>query len=144
MEHTEVDATTWLTVREAARVAGVDDDTVRRWADSHRIRHRRTPGGHRRIDQASLLAALEPPSRRTAAAFRDPLDAVAALEVEADSWIGWQIPRRALDDDLARTAMLIGSPGQPGSLINALETVRDGLLEELRRRDNAATDTDHG
>jgi len=136
----EVDTTTWLTVREAARLAAVDDDTIRRWTDGHRIRHRRTPGGHRRIDRASLIAALEPPSQRTVANFRNPLDAVAALEMEADSWIGWQVARRTPDDDLARTAMAIGASGQRGSLISALETIRDQMLDELRRRDNAAVD----
>lgn len=49
---------TWLTVSEAARALGVDDQTVRRWADGGRLDTphkvwRLSEGGHRRIHRDS-------------------------------------------------------------------------------------------
>lgn len=39
---------------QAAELLGVSPDTVRRWADTGRLRARRTVGGHRRVDGAVL------------------------------------------------------------------------------------------
>jgi excisionase family DNA binding protein len=49
---------TWLTVSEAAAILGVDDQTVRRWADAGRLDAphkvwRLSEGGHRRIHKDS-------------------------------------------------------------------------------------------
>src|SRR2546426_10517770 len=41
-------------IGEAAEMLGVSVDTVRRWADSGRLRSRRTDGGQRMIDGADL------------------------------------------------------------------------------------------
>jgi excisionase family DNA binding protein len=38
----------WLTVREAARIIGVSQPTLRKWTDDGRIPAFKTPGGHRR------------------------------------------------------------------------------------------------
>jgi molybdopterin-binding protein len=43
---------------QAAALLGVSVDTVRRWADSGRLRTRRTNGGQRLIDGASLAGLL--------------------------------------------------------------------------------------
>ena len=43
-----------FTMREAAEVLGVSDDTVRRWADAGRLVVVERPGGHRGIDGGDL------------------------------------------------------------------------------------------
>ena len=57
-------------LRDAATLLGVSPDTVRRWIDSGRLTARRTRGGQRRIDSASLarLAAGEASGRLPARA----------------------------------------------------------------------------
>jgi excisionase family DNA binding protein len=45
----------WVTLGRACEILGVDESTLRRWADSGRLRVYRTPGGHRRF----LLGNLE-------------------------------------------------------------------------------------
>lgn len=44
----------WLPLGAAARLLGVDPDTLRRWADNGRVRSFTTPGGHRRFDRIDL------------------------------------------------------------------------------------------
>ncbi|HLN11672.1 MAG TPA: helix-turn-helix domain-containing protein [bacterium] len=65
----------WLTLGEAARLLGVDETTLRGWADAGKVRVYRTPGGHRRFnasDLAGLLSSPEPPPAG-ADALRDSL-----------------------------------------------------------------------
>jgi excisionase family DNA binding protein len=52
----------WLSLGPASRLLGVDPDTLRRWADTGRVRVYTTPGGHRRFERATLerLAADRP------------------------------------------------------------------------------------
>ena len=55
--------TDWLSLGPAARILGVDADTLRRWADAGRIEAFTTPGGHRRFSRRSidrLIAARRP------------------------------------------------------------------------------------
>lgn len=44
----------WLTLGKACRVLGVDESTLRRWADSGHVRAFRTPGGHRRFAESDI------------------------------------------------------------------------------------------
>ncbi|MGB6895651.1 MAG: helix-turn-helix domain-containing protein [Dehalococcoidia bacterium] len=44
----------WLSLREACRLLGVDESTLRRWADGGHLRTFRTPGGHRRFAESDL------------------------------------------------------------------------------------------
>lgn len=44
----------WVTLRRACEILGVDESTLRRWADAGRLRVYRTPGGHRRFSLANL------------------------------------------------------------------------------------------
>jgi excisionase family DNA binding protein len=44
----------WVTLGRASEILGVDESTLRRWADSGRLRVYRTPGGHRRFSLGNL------------------------------------------------------------------------------------------
>jgi excisionase family DNA binding protein len=44
----------WVSLRRACEILGVDESTLRRWADSGRLRVYRTPGGHRRFALSDL------------------------------------------------------------------------------------------
>lgn len=48
----------WLSLGEAAARLGVDEATLRHWADTGRIRTFRTPGGHRRFLEDDLQTLL--------------------------------------------------------------------------------------
>jgi len=49
----------WLSLGEAASWLGVDEATLRHWADTGRIRTFRTPGGHRRFLEDDLRALIQ-------------------------------------------------------------------------------------
>ena len=49
------DAPRWVNLGRACEILGVNESTVRRWADSGEIRCFRTPGGHRRFAEEDLL-----------------------------------------------------------------------------------------
>lgn len=51
--------TRWVNLARACEILGVNESTVRRWADSGQIRCFRTPGGHRRFAEADLHALTE-------------------------------------------------------------------------------------
>lgn len=44
----------WVSLSRACEILGVDESTLRRWADSGRLRSYRTPGGHRRFSLVNL------------------------------------------------------------------------------------------
>ncbi len=48
-------APNWVNLGRACEILGVNQSTVRRWADSGQIRCFRTPGGHRRFAEEDLL-----------------------------------------------------------------------------------------
>jgi len=48
--------TRWVNLSRACEILGVNESTVRRWADSGELRCFRTPGGHRRFAEADLFA----------------------------------------------------------------------------------------
>ncbi|HWQ27601.1 MAG TPA: helix-turn-helix domain-containing protein [Dehalococcoidia bacterium] len=52
------EAEQWLTLGQACRLLGVDESTLRRWADAGQVRTFRTPGGHRRFSRSDLDAWL--------------------------------------------------------------------------------------
>jgi excisionase family DNA binding protein len=49
-----------LSAPAAARLLGVSDETLRRWAADGRIRHIRMPSGQLRFRPADIAAILEP------------------------------------------------------------------------------------
>lgn len=48
--------TRWVTLGRACEVVGVNESTLRRWADAGQVRSFRTPGGHRRFAEEDLRA----------------------------------------------------------------------------------------
>ena len=48
--------TRWVSLSRACAILGVNESTVRRWADAEKIRCFRTPGGHRRFAESDLIA----------------------------------------------------------------------------------------
>lgn len=51
--------TRWVNLARACAILGVNESTVRRWADAGQIRCFRTPGGHRRFAENDLQAMTE-------------------------------------------------------------------------------------
>ena len=49
-----------LGVPEVAAILGVDENSVRRWADTGQLPCWRTPGGHRRFRRADVAALATP------------------------------------------------------------------------------------
>ena len=64
-------STGWLSLGPAARLLGVDPDTLRRWSDDGRVPSYTTPGGHRRFERRTLerLAATRRPGPRPLASL---------------------------------------------------------------------------
>jgi len=52
------DSSRWVTLGRACEILGVDESTLRRWADAGRLRVYRTPGGHRRFSLGNLQELL--------------------------------------------------------------------------------------
>ena len=50
----------WLTITEASALLGINPNTLRMWANGGQIRAFRTPGGHRRFNEADVRALAEP------------------------------------------------------------------------------------
>ena len=73
--HSGGEPSAWLSLGPAARLVGVDPDTLRRWADAGQIEVFTTPGGHRRFERRALERARE--SRDGTAAHR-PLASLGA------------------------------------------------------------------
>ena len=59
---------------------GVDPDTLRRWADAGKVDLLRTPGGHRRFREETILSMLPRPrqAHRSLSSIGEPPDRVAA------------------------------------------------------------------
>ncbi len=54
----------WVSLSRACEILGVNESTVRRWADAGEVQMFRTPGGHRRFDEGDLVALVERGGRR--------------------------------------------------------------------------------
>ncbi len=70
-------ATRWVNLSRACEILGVNESTVRRWADSGEIRCFRTPGGHRRFAEGDLYAMTESGGRRS----EDELETAAVSRI---------------------------------------------------------------
>lgn len=56
--HATPDRVHWLTLGQACRVLGVDESTLRRWADGGKVPAFRTVGGHRRFAESDIMGLL--------------------------------------------------------------------------------------
>jgi len=54
----------WVSLARACEILGVNESTVRRWADAGEIQMFRTPGGHRRFDEGDLVGLVERGAQR--------------------------------------------------------------------------------
>lgn len=130
----------WLTVREAARLAGVDSDTIRRWCDRGMIPSMRTPGGHRRVESEGLVEVMRAPKTKpTDAPRRSVPDALDAMIVEADSWWDWTPPQYLSEDQLAQMRLTIVGPAGVISSLNQLADAITDRLNELDSRPESPT-----
>ena len=53
-DNSESFSTRWITLGQACKLLGVNESTLRRWADAGHVRSFRTPGGHRRFSEEDL------------------------------------------------------------------------------------------
>ncbi|MBF8299229.1 MAG: helix-turn-helix protein [Dehalococcoidia bacterium] len=53
----------WLSLGRACEILGVNETTLRHWANTERIRTFRTPGGHRRFSREDLNALTQGPAK---------------------------------------------------------------------------------
>jgi len=102
------EAAQWLTLGEASRFLGVDESTLRGWADAGRIPMFRTPGGHRRFSRAALDRFLdegrreaEPRLADLIGPHADRLVPGAIDEIRRQRWYN------ALDDQTAKAIGLV-------------------------------------
>ena len=56
--HAAIERDRWLTLGQACRMLGVDESTLRRWADNGQVRAFRTLGGHRRFAETDVRELL--------------------------------------------------------------------------------------
>lgn len=136
--------TRMVSLGEAAEALGVSTSTVRRWADSGRLRSARTTGGHRRfaIDEIRRLNregdAFRRPAVRTVALPADAVSEVAALLGDPQAAVltvavqhtyeatgrGW-FARAATGDQLTRWAGAVADAFGTGDYGSALLATRD-------------------
>ena len=57
-DNSESFSTRWITLGQACKLLGVNESTLRRWADAGHVRSFRTPGGHRRFSEEDLRALV--------------------------------------------------------------------------------------
>ncbi len=145
-----------LSIGPASRLLGVDQDTLRRWADEGRIDAFTTPGGHRRFDRAvvdRLVAGRRPGARplasmgatperlsrvyhRSYAATDASADQVRTAVADADREVYRQEGRRLV------TALVAHLDADPLDLAARARSEADAtdLVDDLARR-LAATGT---
>ena len=125
-----------LALGPAARVLGVDPDTLRRWADTGRVRTSTTPGGHRRFSRHDLDRALElrRTGRRTLAALGGTPERFAKAygrQYRADV----RSPGTGSVDDAAREAFRVDGRRLVETLLSYLDA--DDARAKARLESNA-------
>ena len=80
------EGTRWVNLARACEILGVNESTVRRWADSGELRCFRTPGGHRRFSERDLYAMTQADGRRP----RSELEAAAVTRIRRQLHSGRQ------------------------------------------------------
>ena len=145
--HRRTPAPDWLSLGPAARLVGVDPDTLRRWADAGQIDAFTTPGGHRRFDRRALervrasrharlrpLASLGATPERLSRAYRrsygSQVGAPLAPGAAADREAYRQDGRRLVE---ALVAHLDADPANAKARARA-ETSAAVLVDDMARR----------
>ncbi len=136
--------TRWVSLARACELLGVNESTVRRWADSGEIQVFRTPGGHRRFAEAELLAMIQNGGGRRS---DRPLSDAATSRIRrqlhsgtADEWYGEieQAQRDALRPLGRRLVEIvddyISRRGHRPQLEEEVSAIGDQYGSELRRR----------
>ena len=107
----------WLGLGEASRILGVNESTLRRWADAGLVQTFRTPGGHRRFAAAGLRGIID-------AAGEDLVDHPAF-----DGQAVGRIRARLLEADAAQRGWLDGISADGRSQLARLGRQTVGLVE---------------
>jgi excisionase family DNA binding protein len=108
--HVRSNSTRWVSLRRACDILGVDESTLRRWADTGRLRVYRTPGGHRRFSLPDLESMVAGETRHHGA---EEIERIAVAKIRR------QLQRARQDED--------------GWYTSLSDTNRD-LLRDLGRR----------
>ena len=101
---------TVFSMREAAELLGVSDDTVRRWADSGRIATTTTPGGRAGVEGSVLAAAAQ--------SLADDPDPGAAVKQSARNRLRGIVTAVKKDSVMAQVEMVCG----PYRLVSLMST----------------------
>ncbi len=139
----------WLPLGAAARLVGVDPDTLRRWADDGRIEAFTTPGGHRRFRRSALesltarrrtasgsLLALGATPERLVAAYRRAYRAGRERRSSPQDAAGSPTAPLATLSPAARAAFRV----EGRHLVAALVATLDGGPDARRERERVAAD----
>ena len=103
----------WLGLGEASRALGVNESTLRRWADSGLVRTFRTPGGHRRFAVADLNRIVAAAEKKGAPHFDgEAVEHIRQLlDRDADVTLAWMhrmaSPARATLGELGRETVTL-------------------------------------
>lgn len=82
-----------LSTRQAAQVLGVSVRTIQLWVEQGLLHAWKTPGGHRRIEQNSLLQLLQQKQRETPLLNLVALSDELAFSAQLRQYIAdWQLP----------------------------------------------------
>jgi excisionase family DNA binding protein len=143
-----------LSLGPAARLLGVDPDTLRRWSDEGRIEAFTTPGGHRRFDRRELERLLG--ARHPGAGAPTPLASLGATPDRLSRVYRRSYASAGPDDDVraavpaeTREAFRTDGRGLVAALVAYLDADDDGgrtaaearaadLTDDLARRLAAA------
>jgi excisionase family DNA binding protein len=75
-DDSEAATTRWITLGQACKLLGVNESTLRRWADAGHVRSFRTPGGHRRFSEEDLRHLV---SGQTSSGRGEPYTSIGSL-----------------------------------------------------------------
>ena len=123
--HAEEGGEELVTLREAAEALGVSRSTIRRWADTGKIRAVRTPGGHRRLPLADVRKLSEAGGSTRSSGCGRPTSRWSRWPACSRATArGWPTRPRARSTRRARPA---GSPrtGARSGLADALSVLAD-------------------
>ena len=136
----EIGDRTWLTLGLARTLLGINEATLRQWADHGLVRAFRTPGGHRRFSAEDIDALIAEGQPEAAAGMHVPGGAVALPRIRrrvkgstrpnTPAWMerfdleGLELMRGLGREFLDLCTAHIEQPSRPGALDEAAELGR--------------------